>query len=855
MARANLLGLLEDAARWGEQTAFSRRRGLRLERWSWARLRDESLSMAGALDSRGLARGDRVLLIAPPGPEWVAAFWACLLRGAVAVPLDVDSPPSLVDRVMRQTEAHSRIDSMRLEDLARDARDGGHEVLGPPDLDRDALAEIVYTSGTTAEPRGVCLTHGNLLANVEPLEREIHRHARLARILRPLRFLGALPLTHVYGQMSTIFVPPLLGAEVHFPHSLRARDIVEAVRRRRVNVMPCVPRQLEILREHVEREAGRHAGRESLERTLSRADGWSWPRRWWAFRHVRRAFGWQFWVLATGGAALSRATEVFWRRLGYVVLQGYGLTETAALATLDDPFRSRRGSIGRPLPGREIRVDEHGQLLVRGDAVSPGYWKGGVEPLTDERGWLPTGDVVERDASGALYFRGRARDVIVTSSGKNVFPADLEAALDAQPEVRSSAVVAHEGPSGPEPVAVLLLKKPSPEVVPEVLVRANERLASYQQLRRALVWSGPDFPRTAGTQKVRKAVLEEWVRRRLGPATRTGDGRGPRRDDRGLARLIAGAGGEVSSGLDDDTTLAELNLDSLGQLELLSALEERYQVDLDESILTPRTTVGELATFLSEGATPTPTPYPYPTWAQHAVTKGIRSLLQALVVLPIARTLCWARVSGREHLGAIEGPALLVCNHVSMVDAGLVVSVLPWSIRHRLAIAMQGEILRDWRRPPADGSWLRRLWGPPLYAFTVLLFGVFSLPQKSGFRHSFDFAGELVDQGRWLLVFPEGRRTPDGHLQPFQTGIGLLAAGLGVPVVPLRIDGLYALKKRRRYVAWPGEVTLTFGEPVRYVPGTDATAITADLEGRVEALPRSRSPEDAGPRSPWPRRH
>jgi long-chain acyl-CoA synthetase len=409
MRRPNLLGLLEDAARFGEQTALSRRLGLRLERWSWGRLRRAAFRIARGLEARGIARGDRILLQAASGPEWAAVFWGCLWRGAIVVPLDVDSPPDFVERAARQVEPRLRIDARLVEGLGAGA--DGEDAPPPPGTGRGDVAEIVFTSGTTAEPKGVCLTHGNLLANIEPFEDQIRKHAVVVRLARPLRLLVPLPLTHVYGQMCALFVPPLLGAEVHFPESLKAGELIESVRRHRVSVMPCVPRQLEILREHVEREARRRGRSQAFERALGRADAWAWPRRFWAFRTVRRIFGWRFWVFAVGGATLSPETEAFWRRIGYVVLQGYGLTETAALATLNNPLDSRRGSIGRPLPGQEVRVDEHGQVLVRGEAVSPGYWDGGLRPLADDAGWLPTGDLAERDASGVLYFRGRAKDV------------------------------------------------------------------------------------------------------------------------------------------------------------------------------------------------------------------------------------------------------------------------------------------------------------------------------------------------------------------------------------------------------------------------------------------------------------
>jgi long-chain acyl-CoA synthetase len=835
MPRPNLLRLLEDAARWGERTALGRRQGLRYERWSWDRLRRTARRVAVGLDERGVAPGGRVVLRAAGGPQWVAAFWGCLLRGAIVVPLDVDTAPALVERVERDVEPSLEIDERLLDQLAASPDRGGAASLAPPGLDRRDIAEIVFTSGTTSEPKGVCVTHGNLLAIVEPFEDQIRTHAWAARLSRPLRFLVPLPLTHLYGQISALLVPPLLGAEVHFPSSLKARELIESVRRHRVSVMPCVPRQLEILREHVEREARRRGRSQVLDRALAGADAWRWPRRWWAFRELHRAFGWRFCVFAVGGATLPRDTELFWRRAGYVVLQGYGLTEAAALTTLDDPRQPRRGSIGRPLPGQEVRLDETGQLLVRGETVSPGYWRRGVRPLAGEDGWLATGDLADRDATGALHFRGRARDVIVTAAGRNVFPEDLEAALARQPELRASAVVAYDGPAGPEPVAVLVLRERG-RSAQEAVARANASLAAHQRMRRFLEWPEPDLPRTPGTQKVSKPAVAGWVRRELA-------GRPPgARSASPLAPLVAAAGGEVPERLDATVRLAaDLKLDSLGQLELLAALEERYQVEVDESAITPETTLGDLEKLLGGETAPTGGPYPYPAWAHLHLARGARRVLQALIVLPVVRALCWPRVLGREQLRGLAGPALFVCNHVTMADGALVLAALPSRFRHRLAVATQGELLRDWRHPPRAARWHQRLWGPALHAAAALLFGVYPLPRRSGFRRSFAFAGDAVDRGQSLLVFPEGRRTPDGRIQPFLPGIGLLADGLRVPVVPLRIDGLFELKQRRRHVARRGEVSVTFGAPARYEAGTGPAAITRDLERRVGDLAQDSS--------------
>ncbi len=536
MSRSSINSYLEDYRRRGAETAFAQRRGLRVVRWSYGRVAATAYGFARELEARGVGEGERVLLWAGNGPEWVAAFFGCALRGVVVVPLDVESAADFVGRVQAQVRA-------RL--LVADAGTGGRVDLGIPTLSLETLGEevarhddaryeqagvgaedlveIIYTSGTTAEPRGVCITHRNLLANLAPLEEEIGKYLRWERLVHPIRFLNLLPLSHIFGQFMGIFVPQLLGGEVIFQESLNPAEIVSTVKRERVNVVVTVPRLLDTLREHVERreEARGRGARFAAE--IEAAKSWNPLQRWWRFRGVHRSFGLRFWAFVTGGASLSEESERFWRRLGFAVLEGYGMTETASLITVNHPFKKARGSVGKTLPGQEIKLGEGGEILVRGANVTPGYWKEGVEPLADDPsggGWLRTGDIGEMDAEGNIYFKGRKKDVIVTAAGLNVYPEDIEAALDRQPEIKLSAVVGVEGPRGPEPLAVLILKEPGTDPAPAV-ERANETLARHQHVRRWAVWPDTDFPRTA-TQKVRKRDIVE----RLGPGA---GGRGPGR--------------------------------------------------------------------------------------------------------------------------------------------------------------------------------------------------------------------------------------------------------------------------------------------------------------------------------------
>ncbi|HEX8147565.1 MAG TPA: AMP-binding protein [Pyrinomonadaceae bacterium] len=869
--RSTINSYLEDYVRRGGETAFAHRRGLRLVRWSYRRVAEAAYGFARELEARGVGKGERVLVWGANGPEWVAAFFGCALRGAVVVPLDVESAPDFVARVQAQTRA--RLVLYSAETGARAAS------LGPPavaleelegvvavrprgpfkgdEISSGDLLEIIYTSGTTAEPRGVCLTHGNLLANLAPLEEGMRKYMKWVRLVHPLRFLCLLPLSHVFGQFMGILVPQLLGGEVIFVDALNPSEIANTVKTRKVNVVVTVPRLLDSLREHVERREESRGLLPDLRRRIERAEGAHPLRRLWTARRVHRYFGWRLWAFVTGGATLGAETETFWRRLGYAVVQGYGMTETASLVTVNHPFKIGRGSIGKTLRGQEVRLDESGEILVRGANVSPGYWRGdGVsEPLGDG-GWLRTGDLGEMDAAGNIYFRGRKKETIVTAAGLNVYPEDIEAALNRQPEVKSSAVVGVEGPRGPEPLAVLIMREAGAD--PSAAVeRANESLARHQHVRRWQVWPDSDFPRTP-TQKVRKRdILERVAPKRNG---KSGGSNGSHVDGAAAGNSVAGlqtstlgpspasliaalaprAGGEAPASLDSSASLsADLKLDSLGRVELLSALEDRYQIEIDEASFTAATTVGDVERIVGAGGARAAeaAQYPYPAWAQAAPVRWFRVAFYYAVVLPITSVLCWARVEGRENLRGLSGPALFVSNHITYFDHALIMSAMPGRFRRRLAIAQEGERLRWWRKPPAGTPLLKRLRWRAQYFLVVVIFNTFSLPKASGFRRSFAYAGESVDRGYNLLVFPEGIRAERLGMSPFRPGVGVLASRLGIPVVPVRIDGLIELKlSGRRGFTSPHRVTIRLGEPVTYAPDEDPTQITADLERRVKTL-------------------
>jgi long-chain acyl-CoA synthetase len=474
--RENLLSFITDYEALGGKTAFAHRPGLRISRWSGLRIATTAYQFARELESRSLGKGDHVLFWSENSPEWVAAFFGCLLRGVVVVPLDKISAPDFVARITEQTRpklmlySDNRREALGTSVLAINLTELSAAIETHPaspyptsSISGDEIVEIIYTSGTTGEPKGVCLTHRNLLASIAPLEQWIHDHRKWVRLVRPLRFLNLLPLSHIFGQLMGLFVPQLFRSEVHFQESLNPSEIIETIRRERISVLITIPRLLETLRDKIEREWDASGGVEKYRELLSKAEGRHFLRRWWDFRKARRMFGWKFWAIVAGGATLDKQTESFWRGLGYLLVQGYGMTETASIISYNDPLQTTLGSIGTKLPGVEVKLDASGEILVRGGNISPGYWRGGVIQLADDEGWFHTGDLGEMDAAGNLYFKGRKKDIIATASGLKIYPEDIEAALNRQPEVRDSAVVGIDGPVGPEPLAVLLMRDPQAE--------------------------------------------------------------------------------------------------------------------------------------------------------------------------------------------------------------------------------------------------------------------------------------------------------------------------------------------------------------------------------------------------------
>jgi long-chain acyl-CoA synthetase len=837
MARRSVAEYLANFSQRGKECAYAQRHGYRTVRWNYRQVAETSFQFARELSARGISKGDRVVLWGPNSAEWVAAFFGCAVAGAIVVPMDDAAISDFALRVYQQAGAKLMVcsrehlqastPSLLFTDFKPTLSRHSPAAFADQAEPQDAL-QIVFTSGTTAAPRGVVITHGNVLANVAPLEAEIGNYLKYERWVHPIRFLNLLPLSHVFGQFLGMFLPQLLGGTVIFQDALNPAEVIGTIRRERVSVLVAVPRMLQSLKEKIERDIEDGGGGEKFRRKFLAAEGKHFLRRWWMFRRLHRQFGPKFWAFISGGAALDSETEDFWGRLGFALIQGYGLTETTSLISVNHPFRRGRGSIGKVMAGREVKLSSEGEILVRGGGVASAYW-GGPElgSLAGEQGWYSTGDIGALDAEGNLYFKGRKKEVIVTPAGMKVYPGDLEAALRRQPQVKDCVVVGLPRDGNAEPCAALILQEGYGDA--EAAVKAaNQSLAEYQRMRAWLVWPEGDFPRTS-TQKPRRNLILQTVQAQLANENSPPTSASP------LAELIRRVTGTSAALAADARLESDLNLSSLDRVELLSALEDRYQLDLSETRFSTLNTVGDLEKMLQGERRPR-VQYHYPRWVQQWPVPWIRNAVHYLLLRPAVFFLGWPHIEGRENLRDTRGPVLIVCNHIDDVDVGFILAALPARFRHNLATAAGGEALEALRTPVASRNMLLRIFDRLEWALGVALLNVFPLPRQAGFRQSFAYAGESVDRGYSILVFPEGHHTSDGKLRPFRAGVGLLANNLGIPVVPMRIDGLFALKKARKKFALPGRVQVKIGAPVRFAPQSDPEGIARALQKKVEEL-------------------
>ena len=853
--------------------------------------------LAAALVRAGLRRGDRVALISENRPEWTAGYFAIVAAGGAAVPLDVQMGDAEAANLLRHAECRMAIVSGKhcgrplwtaqetpapftLVDLDGDPagsgalswpailRETGEAEGAPlPPVAEDDLASILYTSGTTDAPKGVMLTHGNFLANV--------RSVQAFGLISPGdNLLGLLPLHHAFPFTVQLIVL-LSGAQITFAASLKGPELMACMRETGVSVLVGVPQLFAMLRRGILDQIDRRprAGRVLL-RGLLRLSGRLRPHGVnlgaLAFRAVHRRFGGRLRILASGGARLDPVVAREFLALGFCMTEGYGLTEAAPVVCFNPLGRMRPGSVGVPLPGVEVKIldpgpDGAGEILVRGGNVMRGYYRNpGATAEVLREGWLHTGDLGHLGADGYLTITGRAKEVIVLSSGKNVYPEEVEEQYLKSPFIKEICLISQTTDRGGVAKEGLLAL-----VLPDLdQLRARGITNIYETVRWDMENVGRDllpykrptglvivkegFPRTRLGKIQRYLVAQRYRAEGARRPETTGAGEPPEAagPDDAVGRRVTEYLRQVTRQpvvrLADHLEL-DLGMDSLARVEMLAALEQEFQLEIPDEVAAECFTVGDVIErlrTLSSDRTGRPAPGRRRGWGEILTappapevraTVESSGRLSSWALTAFSRTLCAVgfrtayrlRVEGREHVPS-SGPFILIANHTSFFDAFLLAASLPRALSQQVFYMGFEEFFRH----PALAWYGRGVHVIPVDVDTYLV-------------RALQASALVLKSGKVLCVFPEGERSQDGRLRPFRKGVGILIRELGVPVLPAHITGAFEAWPRGQRFPRLHPLRVRFGPmitpdvlvgPARTRGGDEYETIAARLRQRVAAL-------------------
>jgi long-chain acyl-CoA synthetase len=837
--------LTTSAAKFARKDALIIKPGFRTRAWTYRDLGEVVPRIARYLSDAGVRKGDRVITLGVNRPEYGIAMLAALRLGAIVVPLDVNSTAEFVEKIAKRTRASSAIVSQQTRERAEALglplfdmevlpdRSRGKEPMAAADVKPNDLAEIVFTSGTTGEPKGSMLTHRNILSN-----------AMAATAIFPIgpqqRLLSFIPLSHMFEQMAGFWCLLIAGASVVYPTSRQPSAVRRTFRERRVSMILITPAAVRSLFIAIERRAEQEGKAELFAKLRGIARRLPMALRRVLFFSVHKQFGGRFRYIVSGGAALDPALGEAWRELGVDVLQGYGLTETSPGLTFNRLDRNRHGSVGVPLPGVEVKIASDGEVLARGPNIFKGYWENeeATRAAIDSEGWFHTGDLGRFDEDGFLWLHGRKKDMIALPDGLKVYPEDVENALAADPRLQELAtpqrpvlatVVGLERPGETLHVHAVFVEPKDRATVESIVRDSNSKLSSSQQIRGWTIWPDAEFP-TTPTQKVKKReVIERVLAMGKGEPEAAPAAAQAGRQLSDVERIVGQVANVPADRVHADAQLSQdIGLDSLGRVDLLGVIEEELGAYIDDAALDPTATVGDLERMVV-AARDTRKETGIFGWPLHPLVRSFGILLQETLLYPLVHLFYKVKITGIEKLRGLPGPVLFTPNHCLHWDNGIILMAIPLRWRWQLAVAAA-----------ADDVFGNKLNG----LFSAILANAFPLAREGAIRRSLELLGARLDRSFSVLIYPEGKLTLGGPLQPFKSGAGLIAVEGASPVVPMKLkinkvsilDHLDRKWERHRSNGWRGDVEVVFGDPIYFPAGMTVSDATAKLQEAVAAL-------------------
>lgn len=874
----------ECAERWPQNVAVEIQRREGVDSYTYAELRRLAEAIGSWLQSQELQRGARVAILADNHPRWVAAYLGIIAAGYAAVPLDTALHPDQLNKLLKDSgtsllfcdDRHrpagekalegSSVPIVRLSSGNRPTASGpeldailaqGSTNLRPADPKSEDLASLLYTSGTTADPKGVMLTHDNLLGEIEAV-------FGWADIGPNDALLGVLPLFHVLSQMANLMLPLVKGSRVVYLDTLNTTELMRALAERNITAFAVVPQFFYLIHERIFKEIdARGPIAKKIVRALmgitrfSRRFGLN-PRKIF-FGKVHQIFGGNMRYLVTGGSHFDPQIGYDFHDLGIDILQAYGLTESTAAAFATPPTANVIGSVGPPLKGVQAKIvdpqqDEEigkavGEIAIRGRIVMKGYWnRPDATAAVIKDGWLHTGDLGYFDSGGNLFITGRKKEVIILSNGKNIYPEEVEAHYLKSPFIKEICVMGLLGRAGdPSSERLHAVIVPNFDVLKQKkIVNAKEvirfdieglsaQLASTKRIGSYEIWQ-EDLPRTT-TRKLKRFEIERRVKENQGkqtteaeiaaekPLTAEDSSWLERAEVQRAIRLIREAARTKPAEIRPNQNLElDLGLDSMQRVELLVDLEQELGGDVQESQLAEVYTVRELVDLVLESAASGAKPHnpqKFSGWQAILQEPPTDPEVLALAHPQKFRETTWflltrmvamlaydrfdLKVSGLENVPK-RAPFLLCPNHQSYLDGVIMCGVLRWQLfRDVFFVGTSEHFGTGFMHTLA--RWLRIIVvDPDANLIPAMRAGAF------GLRH-----------GRVLVLYPEGERSIDGTPKIFKKGAAILSIHVQVPIVPVAIDGFYDAWPRGKNFQKFAPLQMKFGSPIYPPPEADAS--------------------------------
>ncbi len=867
-----------------------------LERHTYSELRAQAESIGGWLEAQSLARGARCAILADNSARWVAAYLGTVAAGMIAVPFDTAFKPEQAAALLQDSgasvlfadskhlaAAQRAAEGMRVRVvlLARDAKNAalpnlddmfaaGPGRFAPASQSLDDVAVLLYTSGTTSDPKGVMLTHDNLLAEMEAVFDVLG--------VRPTdAVLGVLPLFHVLAQLGNLLLPFGAGARVVYLETLNTTELMRALGEREITIFACVPQFFYLIHERIlkqvkQRGALAQMAFRALMASSRVARGLGWNAGKLFFGKAHEALGKKMRYLVTGGSRFDAAVGRDLHALGFDILQGYGLTETSGAVFFTPLERNVIGSVGPTMKGVDARIldprpDEEGtgpgsgEILIRGRLVMKGYYnRPDATAACIQDGWLHTGDLGYRDDDGNLFITGRKKDVIVLSSGKNVYPEEVEAHYLQSEWIKEMCVLGLEGRPG-EPMAERLHAVVVPnfdllrerkvvnagEVIRFDLDTLSSQVPSTKRILSYEIWQD-ELPRTTTRKikrgQVRKRVLEGQAAGSAEvskPAARSFSAD----DEAWLAKtgvdralsVIRKTAREPREQIHPaDNLELDLGLDSMERVELLVALEQELGASVDDAVVSRVYTVREMVDAVLAGRGAASARAAFAGWDAifatesddpdvHAVARPHRFwtsfwYLMARATHMFLRDSSGIEITGLEKLPK-NGAFIISPNHQSFLDGPLLPAMMPWRVFRDSFYVGTSEIF-------GTGLWR-------MLARTIKLIPV---DPDTNLVPAMRAGAYGLRHGKILTLYPEGERSIDGTPRTFKKGAAILATHMQVPIVPVALEGFYQSWPRAQKFQGFKKLKVAIGDPI-YPPerfdNAEATytRLNAELRARV----------------------